>query len=209
MALPSPVVPTVDSNITIEKKSSTADRMSASEHDSLIRIVEPSEYKEAAACLAEAFRKDHVVRYPIDTPDRQHWTEDERFSLHREALEYITYAHCIRGLVTTTGEDYGCVALWMPPGKNMDDWLTILQSGMWRLNYKLSGEGKKRFFDEFLPLLHHTKEEVLGDRDAESWYLVYIGTKPEARRKGFARRLIKHITDKVWREPLLGNKFWA
>ena len=197
MALQSPVVPIVDSAITIEKKSSAADRMLAGEHDSSIRIVEPSEYKEAAACLAEAFRQDLVVRYPIDTPDRQDWTEDERFFLHRKALEYITYAHCIRGLVTTTGENYGCVALWMPPGKTMDGWLTILRSGMWRLSYKLSGEGKKRFFNEFLPLLHHTKEEVLGDRDADSWYLVYIGTKPESRCKGYAKRLIKHITDKV------------
>lgn len=29
-----------------------------------VRIVSPHEYKEAAACLAEAFRDDHVVRYP-------------------------------------------------------------------------------------------------------------------------------------------------
>src|ERR1700733_13334075 len=42
----------------------------------------------------------------------------------------------------------------MPPGKNMDDYLTMLRSGMWRLSYKLSAEGKKRFFTEFLPLLH-------------------------------------------------------
>jgi hypothetical protein len=29
-----------------------------------IRVVPPSEYKEAAACLSEAFRVDPVVRYP-------------------------------------------------------------------------------------------------------------------------------------------------
>jgi hypothetical protein len=29
-----------------------------------VRIVRPDEYKQAAACLAEAFREDHVVRYP-------------------------------------------------------------------------------------------------------------------------------------------------
>lgn len=162
-----------------------------------VRIVSPAEYKEAAICLADAFRQDNIVRYPIDVPDRAHWTEEERFELHRQMFEYITYAHCLRGLVTTTGDNYASVALWMPPGANMDDWRTILLSGLWRLAYKLSREGKKRFFDEFLPLLHKTKSEVLGLKDEKSWYLVYIGTKTDSRGKGLAKRLIKNVTNKV------------
>jgi len=50
----------------------------------------------------------------------------------------------------------------------MDDYLTILRSGLWRLYYKLSTEGKARFFDEFFPLLHDTKQEVMGSRDDDS-----------------------------------------
>jgi ribosomal protein S18 acetylase RimI-like enzyme len=80
----------------------------------------------------------------------------------------------------------------MPPGKNMDDWWTILRSGLWRLYFKLSREGKARFYGEFLPLLHTTKHEVLQERDDNSLYLVYIGTKPSARGKGYARALIEH-----------------
>ena len=79
----------------------------------------------------------------------------------------------------------------------MDDWCTILRSGMWRLNYKLSAEGKRRFFGEFLPLLHDTKAQTMGDRDDDSWYLVYIGTKVEGRGKGYARKLIEHVTKVV------------
>jgi GNAT superfamily N-acetyltransferase len=82
----------------------------------------------------------------------------------------------------------------MPPGENMDDLLTILRSGMWRLNYELSKEGRKRFFDEFLPLLHDTKAQVLGARDDESWYLIYIGTRPSGRGKGYARKVIEYVT---------------
>lgn len=77
----------------------------------------------------------------------------------------------------------------------MDDFLTICRSGLWRLSYRLSAEGKKRFFNEFLPLLHDTKASVLGSRDEDSWYLVYIGTREEARGKGLARKLITHGTD--------------
>lgn len=88
----------------------------------------------------------------------------------------------------------------MPPGNNMDDLLTIFRSGMWRLRYRLCSEGRKRFFNEFLPLMHDTKASVMGERDASSWYLVYVGTKPSARGKGYCRKLIEHVTDLADRE---------
>ena len=77
----------------------------------------------------------------------------------------------------------------------MDDYATILRSGMWRLQYQLSKEGRKRFFNEFLPLLGDTKAQVMGERDNDSWYLVYIGTRPSGRGKGYARKVIEYVTD--------------
>ncbi|KAI1525168.1 hypothetical protein PtrSN002B_010891 [Pyrenophora tritici-repentis] len=158
-----------------------------------VRVVTAAEYKQAALCLAEAFAQDDVVMYFVDVPDREHWTAEQKWALHVEILEYITYAHILKGLVTTVG-DFEAVALWMPPGQNMDDYLTIFRSGMWRLNYRLSAEGKRRFFDEFMPLLHDTMHTTLGERELEAWYLVYIGTRPSGRGKGHARKLIEHVT---------------
>ncbi|RMZ75242.1 hypothetical protein DV738_g5578, partial [Chaetothyriales sp. CBS 135597] len=158
-----------------------------------VRIVQPHEYKQAAACLAEAFREDESVRYAIDTPDRMSMSEEERFKIHTASMEYVVYAHCLNGLVLTIGENYDCVAMWLPPGKNVDDWWTILRSGMWRLNWMLTKEGRDRFFKEFLPLLHKTKAEVMGDRDADSWYLNYIGTRKESRGKGYAKKLMQYV----------------
>jgi GNAT superfamily N-acetyltransferase len=43
------------------------------------------------------------------------------------------------------------------------------------------------------------RAEVLGDRDDQSWYLVYLGTRPSARGKGYARRLVEYITNQVSR----------
>lgn len=76
----------------------------------------------------------------------------------------------------------------------MDDLWTIIRSGMWRLNWQLSREGRNRFFTEFLPLLHDTKAQVLGDRDNDSWYLVYLGTRPASRGRGHARRVVEAVT---------------
>ena len=88
----------------------------------------------------------------------------------------------------------------MPPGKNMDDWFTMFKSGMWRLRYQLTTEGSQRFFKEFLPLLHNTKATALGADDDNSWYLVYIGTKPSGRGKGYCRKLIEHVTKQADKE---------
>jgi ribosomal protein S18 acetylase RimI-like enzyme len=85
----------------------------------------------------------------------------------------------------------------MPPGENMDSMMIMFRSGMWRLYYQFSAVGRERFFTRFLPLLHETKTKVLGERDDDSWYLVYIGTRPEARGKGFGRKLIENVTSKA------------
>lgn len=175
--------------VTLEKKRS----LSPSSDDE-VRVLGISEYEQAAQCLAEAFAVDQVARYFIDTDDMVTYSEEYKYKMHCDILRYITAAHCYKGIVTTIGPNYDAVALWMPPGKNMDDIWTILRSGMWRLWYKLSSEGKKRFYDEFLPLMHDTKHSVMGDRDDDSYYLVYLGSKPSARGKGYARKLIEHMT---------------
>lgn len=61
------------------------------------------------------------------------------------------------------------------------------------MHYMLSVEGRKRYFNELLPLLHRTKLEVMGSRDADCYYLVYLGTKPKARGRGYARALIEEM----------------
>lgn len=86
----------------------------------------------------------------------------------------------------------------MTPGSgNMDGWWTTLRSGMWRLYYQLSAEGRRRYYDELMPLLHDTKLDVMGERDNDCYYLVYLGTKPSARGRGYARALIEDMAIKV------------
>ncbi|RFU29186.1 hypothetical protein B7463_g7153, partial [Scytalidium lignicola] len=172
-------------------------RGTSSEQPEKVRILGISEYEQAAQCLAEAFLDDYVARYFIETDDMATYSAEVKWKLHYDIIKYTVAAHCYNGIVTTIGPNYDAVALWMPPGKNMDGLWTILRSGLWRLLYKLSAEGKTRFYREFLPLLHDTKEEVLGPRDNTSYYLVYIGSKPSARGKGYAKKLIEYMTAKA------------
>jgi GNAT superfamily N-acetyltransferase len=78
-----------------------------------------------------------------------------------------------------------------------------LRSGSWRLYYLLTAGGRHRYFTELLPLLHETKHEIMGERDADCYYLVYIGTKPSGQRRGYARKLIQAMATKVITTPTL------
>ena len=72
----------------------------------------------------------------------------------------------------------------------MDDWFTIFRTGMWRLWFKLTAEGKRRYFGEFMDVLHQTKSvpllrfvlcvctgiltflfrtDALGETDKDAW----------------------------------------
>ena len=77
-----------------------------------VRVLGLNDYKEAALSLAEAFAYDDVSRYFIDTPDRPDWTKEQKWDLHVKIMEYITYAHLLRGLVVSAGPSHDCVALW-------------------------------------------------------------------------------------------------
>ena len=75
----------------------------------------------------------------------------------------------------------------------------------WNLGPKLSPEGRTRFFEDFLPKLHDAKHEVLKQQDENSWYLVYVGTRPKSRGKGLARKLIEHTLKEVRRSVYTPN----
>jgi hypothetical protein len=77
-----------------------------------VRICTIDEYKALALSLAHAFKVDDFAMYFIDTPDRTHWTAEQKWDLHLNVMEYVVYAHLLNGLVTTAGENYGGVALW-------------------------------------------------------------------------------------------------
>ncbi|EJT77763.1 hypothetical protein GGTG_02868 [Gaeumannomyces tritici R3-111a-1] len=163
-----------------------------------VRAVGMSECREAALSLAHAFAADDLHRYLVDAADDDPAgppppSPEGKWKLHVDIMTYIVAAHCCNGVVSTIGPDYEGVALWLTPGKNLDSWLITIRSGLWRLYFQLSPEGRRRYYDEMMPLLHHTKAEVLGDRDDDSYYLVYLGTKPSGRGRGYARKLLEEM----------------
>ena len=181
-------------------------QLSYGQSESGVRTVKLSEYKAAAACLADAFSADEVAAYFFDCPDTVTWSVERKWALHLKIMEVTVFFHIHFGLAQAIGDlkdggTFDSVALWMPPGADITGWLAMLMKGVLRqgiqVYFALSKEGRVRLFKEFVPLLHSTKEEVLKERDPDSWYLVYLGTHSRARGKGLAKKLVNEIAHKV------------
>lgn len=162
-----------------------------------VRFVTVDESSAAGRSLAHAFATDAMSQYVLDGEDMANYSDEQKWKLHVDYMTYMVAAHCYKGVVTAIGSDYDAVALWLAPGQQMDDWWTSLRSGMWRFHYQLSAEGRRRYYDEMLPVLNQTKVEVMGERDKDCYYLVYIGTKPNAQGKGYAGKLIRDMVAKA------------
>ncbi|KAF3901502.1 hypothetical protein ABW20_dc0106134 [Dactylellina cionopaga] len=94
-----------------------------------VRVVGWKECKAVARTLAEAFKDDDVSFYFLRTDDAAHRSEADLWKLHVKTCEYVVAAHCMHGLVLSIGANHEGVALWMPPGKDYDDYWSILRSG--------------------------------------------------------------------------------
>ena len=101
---------TMNSTTSTSQSSTTATKSLTG--DRQVRILKWSEYKQAAACLADAFQEDEVAGYPVHTPDREHWNADQKWKMHYHIMECLAKAHILRGMVTCIGPNYDCVALW-------------------------------------------------------------------------------------------------
>ncbi|EAA32732.3 hypothetical protein GE21DRAFT_5696 [Neurospora crassa] len=183
-----------------------------------VRAAGMSECREVSLSLAHAFAADDYAQYLVNTEDSEDektavgsgggdsrgvmssgtiMTPEAKWKLHVDIMTYAVAMHCLNGLVTTIGPEYDSVALWLPPGHDLDSWWVLFRSGAWRLYYQLSIEGRKRYFDEVVPLLHDTKAQVLGERDHDAWYLVYLGTKPSSQGRGYAGKLLKDVMQRA------------
>ncbi|KJZ79843.1 hypothetical protein HIM_00557 [Hirsutella minnesotensis 3608] len=181
-----------------QQSSGTYTLIPASWHTS-VREVTMKESREASFALAHAFAADPLSVYLL-APDHESSavrSPEQTWQLHLRIMKYTFAAYRLRGVATAIGPDYDAIALWTPPGKFMDDWWTTVRSGTWRLAYQLPAESRKRVFGELFPALHGAREEVLGARNDDAYYLGYIGTKPSARGRGCASKLIRAMADKA------------
>ncbi|EAQ88021.1 hypothetical protein CHGG_04640 [Chaetomium globosum CBS 148.51] len=114
--------------------------------------------------------KTGVVLVVVVGGSRGLTTEEDKWRLHVDILTYTVASHCMSGLVKVVGAECDAVALWGLPGKHLDSWWTQLRSGMWRMYFQLSPEGRKRYFDEIVPPpARRQSPGPSADRENDAW----------------------------------------
>ncbi|KKA29863.1 hypothetical protein TD95_000410 [Thielaviopsis punctulata] len=165
-----------------------------------LRKVGRSEYKHVALSLSHAFANDELSRYMVDLPDMENRTQESMWKLHYDMMKYVSACYIRGGEVSTIGPDYESIAMWVRPGDNPDTRWNTFRSGLWKLKFKLSREGKNRYYKEVIPALHDTKAKIMGERDNDCYYLIYLGTKESGRCKGYAATLLRDMMQKADQE---------
>ncbi|KAK8106000.1 acetyltransferase [Apiospora kogelbergensis] len=159
-----------------------------------VRAIGIAEYKEAGLSLAQAFASDDLARYLVGAEGEGAGGSDEiRWRIHVDIMNYIVAAHCYSGVVTTIGADYDGGLSRPDHGRLVDDAAQRLVAPP----VAALPEGRRRYYKELLPLLHDTKHDIMGDRDDDCYYLVYLGTKPSGRGRGYATKLIEDMAVKA------------
>lgn len=99
-------------------------------------------------------------------------------------------AAMLNSAVFQEANDFQSVAVWMPPGKRVDNELTILQSGLVGVVLKLGLGGLKRIFVDFQASTDKAKKRYLKGVK-RYWYLFFIATEEGARGQGLASKVIE------------------
>ncbi|UJO16112.1 uncharacterized protein CLAFUR5_04723 [Fulvia fulva] len=143
------------------------------------------EYKEkTATLLSEIFISDPVIRFMLSGLD-----DTTRLSYMHEYFSALTKAAMLNNATFQEASSWTCVAIWLPPGKKVDNPLTILQAGILQAVLKLGFNGIKKMLWDY-----QGQAEALKKKELEKerfWYLFFIATVVEARGKGLATGVVE------------------
>ncbi|EME39642.1 hypothetical protein DOTSEDRAFT_75330 [Dothistroma septosporum NZE10] len=143
------------------------------------------EYKEKTTILlADIFRDDPVIRFMLSNLG-----DTARLSYMHEYFSALGKAAMLNNAKFQECSDWSCVAVWMPPGKKVDNSFTIIQAGLVQSVLRLGIGGLKRMLWDYQGQTEKLKKAELGD--GKFWYLFFIATIAEARGQGLASRVVK------------------
>lgn len=143
------------------------------------------------ALLARVFATDPAITYMLSD-----LTPAKRAAYLPRYMHTLLRASMLNAGVFVEAADWSCGAVWMLPGKRVDNEFTIIQAGFLGLLWNLGLAGAKRMLVEFTGQDERIKKEFLvdvtsGERIKRFHYLWFVGTEEAARGRGLASHLIR------------------
>ena len=130
-----------------------------------------------------------------------------------DRLAYLpTYIHSLlraamlNDAVFQEANDWSCCAIWMLPGKRVDNPFTMLQAGLFGVLWNIGLGGCKRMLIDFEKQSDACKRKGLRDLDGiplkKYHYLFFIATDFHARGKGIASKVVSRYREKAVEDGL-------
>ena len=135
--------------------------------------------------------------------------EDERLAYLPDFMHSLLKASALNNGAFQEANDWSCAAVWMPPGKKIDNPFTVIQAGLVGIAWKIGIRGCKKMFIEFEAQTNAAKKKYLRDAKGKPlkqfYYLWFIATDRPARGQGLAARVVGKWQEKAANE---GQAIW-
>ncbi|KAL7009393.1 hypothetical protein EMMF5_001024 [Cystobasidiomycetes sp. EMM_F5] len=141
--------------------------------------------EDALAVIVSAFGDDPAVRYIT-----RRFQEPQRLEYLPHYMRALVKAGGLNGGIFDEIGNWGATAIWMPPGKRVDNPLTLLPAGMLGVLYNIGLKACYRMLYEYGPQADKFKSEALGKRK-DYYYLWFIATRPEKQGQHMCAQLIR------------------
>lgn len=161
----------------------------------------PEYLRPAADLLGEAFKDDPVIRWMTSSmPDstRVAYLPTYWYTLLNQAL--------LNDAVLQGANDWSCCAVWMLPGKQVDNPLTISPMGLTALLWNIGLGGGKRMLWDYGHQADVCKRKGLRDSNGKVikryHYLFVMATDTAHRGKGLASGLLAQYQEQAAKDGL-------
>ena len=153
---------------------------------------------QATALHGECFKTDPVINFMLNT-----LPAEERRAYIPIWIGRLVQAGALNGGVIDEIGDFSCSALWIPPGRSIDNLQTYWAAGLHQVLFKLGVVGVKKMLWDYQGQANSAKKEELYARGwKEFYYLFFISTKEDCRGKGLGAVLVKRFQEKARNEGL-------
>lgn len=149
--------------------------------------------------LAVIFRTDPAIRFVTSGLP---W--DGHLKFLRQYMGALQKGAYLNDGIFQEVNDWSCCAVWMPPGKRVDNPLTLVQAGLVTISLKLGPSAIKKMLYDFQATMDALKKKHMKQQGIKKyWYLWFIGTHEEARGKGLATKVIRNFQETVTKKENL------
>ncbi|KAF2814352.1 uncharacterized protein BDZ99DRAFT_380243, partial [Mytilinidion resinicola] len=152
--------------------------------------------ESATELFSKAFESDPTIAYCL-----ANLTQKQRDDCRPRVIRAIITAATLNAGTIDEVNDWKCCGAVLTPGHMMDDFMSLIRSGMPFAMWSMGFWGCYRAITEMGPMSMACKEKVLPGQ-GKCYYILYVATAPSGRRQGLCSALVKHYQQLAVRDEV-------